>query len=184
MKKIVLVLAIATMLVASVFAQGLHRNGMMKDDDCRMGKGEMRGEGFGMRHEGMKGQGMKHNACGKGMHGDGMMMAIYKLDLTDAQEDDITLIKENHRKEANLKKAEIENLEIDMHNYMKNADFNKALKVSEQINNAKGKMHESRIKMIQSIYNKLTDDQKNEVKETIKTFPNGRMHKMNMGGCK
>ncbi len=155
MKKIVLVIAVMTVLVASMFAQGMHRKGMMKGEDCGMSRGGM------MQHKGMKGAGMHHN----GMHRDRMMMCINRLELTDKQEKEIRDIRDTHKKAANLKRAEIKNLEMDMHKYMKDAEFKKAAKISEQLTEAKGDIHLSRIKMMEDVYSKLTDEQKQEFKE-------------------
>lgn len=145
-----------------MFAQGMHGKGWEGSDcgDCGGNQHRM------MRQHGpMDKPGMHQGMMKKGMYHDGWMRAIKELDLTDAQDKDIRDIMEESKKSAITANAAIEILHMDMQKNMKALNFKEAMKISDQLTNAKGEMHKAKIKVMEKVYNKLTDAQKEELKK-------------------
>ena len=159
MKRIILILTLTLLLATTIFAQGMHRNGC-NDVNWNDGKSGM------MKQKGhMNKPGMNHDMRKRGMQHDGWMRVLEELDLTDTQDKDIRDILEDSKKKAITANAAIEILQMDMHKHMKLQNFKEAMKVSDDLTNAKGELHKNRIKVMEKVYNKLNDAQKEELKK-------------------
>lgn len=137
-KHIILILAMSLMIVLA-FA--------VKDKDNNSN------HPMKMQQQNMKGEMGNHQAM------------MEKLNLTDDQKKQMQTIMTNHKKEMNTLKAELDNMQIDKQNYLRQQKFDDAKKITDQIKSKEAVLDKSRIDTHKQMWNMLTDDQKKIAKE-------------------
>jgi len=105
-----------------------------------------------------------------GNKGFGMRMEmIEELELTDKQIEKLGTIKTAHLKQNIQLKADLEILQIDKREAMKTKNFTAAKKVNAEISKLRLQMNISQIDQQESIWNELTDKQKEKATKLGKT---------------
>jgi len=94
-----------------------------------------------------------------GIEGHDMDMMM-ELKLSDAQKVKLEELKTSHQKSVNLMEAEIENLHIDIMQYLKKEDFANAKKLTQQLYDKKLAKANARIDHMQMVMKELTPEQK------------------------
>ena len=122
------------------------------------GMREHRGEESGQH------QGKQHGMMNKNM-GKSLKMLMEKLELTDAQKDQIDEMQSKSRKEMIQLEADIEILIVDKRTFMKDHDFGKVKKVVGNIMDLKKEMALKQIDDHAEIWNSLTPKQQEKAEE-------------------
>ena len=165
MKSITMIIAIMLIASTALVAQG-------------HGMGSNCGE---MNHK----QG-HHNFQGKGMrqgHGDGMGMgfALQELNLSEDQENQIEKLRVKHQKDMIDLRADLDKINIEKREAMKNADFSKAKSLIDKIYGKKAEIAKKNLAHHENVYNILTPEQREAAKKLHANRPaagkRGRMQK-------
>ncbi|MFA7057800.1 MAG: hypothetical protein WC155_09630 [Candidatus Cloacimonadales bacterium] len=174
LKRTMLVFALMAILIGSLMAQtprveaagefelgrgnsyGNHYRGQRQNRD--MPQMQMREKAMGRRHKGE----MK-----PGRH---ILAMSEELELTDKQVKKITDIQTAFMKEQNLKQAQIDNLQIDKRDAMKQQNFKNAATATKAFYKLKEENALAQIKVIEDIYKELNSKQTTILKSRCKTM--------------
>jgi len=145
MKKILLISLVLLAFSFVLFAQKAEKAGMGKG--CPMGQQ----------------QDMKNGPCGPGM---GMMKDMMKeLELTKEQQKKIETLRDDHMKVMNVKKAEMENLQIDKQKAMKAEQYDKAKGINKSIADLQVVIENAMVDHKAAMMKELTAEQKAKLME-------------------
>jgi len=136
----------------------------------------------GMKRRGMEGE---HADCNEGCEGRGefgremgfngkMMFLPDELNLSAEQTEKVDAIRIKHRKEMIDTEAEIKNLRLDKHVALNNENFAEAKKKVDEISKLEAQMEKAMITSQESIFNILTNEQKEQLREIKQNRFRGR----------
>jgi len=125
--------------------------------------------------------GMNENLIARPMPMDQPMDMMQMLDLDKTQQDKLSKLRDDFMKLMNTKRAELENLKIDLQNAIEKEDYAKAKNVTKQISDKKLEIAYARIDHMQAMMKELNAEQKEIAKKMFGRM-HGRGHGM-MQGC-
>lgn len=91
------------------------------------------------------------------------MDMLHDLELSDAQRENIEKFNIEHKKNMIRLNSEIDIKEIDLHESLRNHDFSKARKLTEEISDLRQEKAVSRIDKTEMIWKQLTEEQRQQL---------------------
>jgi len=136
---------------------------------------------FAFHGEGKEGRN-EHGKKG-GMQKEMMMGRMMEaLELSDAQKNKIEALNFEHKKQMIEVKAELETLQLDKREAMKDNDFAAAKKLNSKIFDTKEEIANARLDLKEKIMKELTPEQQEKAKELHKKIGRRKMMKEHHGG--
>jgi protein CpxP len=165
MKKINLVLALLLLGSIALTAQR-HFNCDDPDQNGRQA----------MHQRGERGERGEHGQQ-MGKHRQGMPLAgiLSEVELTDAQKDQIHALQQKHQKWNIQNRADVETLQIDKREALKNKNFSLAKKLTNQISEKRNDAAIKRIELHEDVWNLLTKEQQDAAEDCMKKQPKRQM---------